>query len=93
MVESKYKKIFCELMETLLKWKAFTKPNITYTIYYGRSWRHDKMNVWAIISKYFLDSMVHYWCIEDDSDEFIWIETVIYWWIDRENPRCDIEIS
>lgn len=91
--ESKYKKMFCELMWEILTGKKFNKPNITYTIYYARGGKHDKMNVGSIISKYLLDSMVYYGCIIDDSDEYVWEERVLYGWIDKENPRCEIDIS
>lgn len=79
-------------MIPLLNGHIFNKPNIIYTIYYDRWWRHDKLNVWAIVSKYFLDSLVLAWCIEDDSDEYIGTETFIYWWVDKWNGRVEIDI-
>ena len=92
IVNNQCKKIYTELMKPYLIGHKFNKPNITYTIYYDRWWRHDKLNVWSIVSKYFLDTLVEAWCIEDDSDEYIWIETFIYWWVDKWKGRVEINI-
>lgn len=80
-------------MEEKLKWLKFKNPNLLYQFYYARNGKHDKSNFSSVISKYFLDSLVNYWCIEDDSDEFVGFEASAYWWIDKENPRCDIYIN
>lgn len=63
---------------------------LVYIFYYGRWWKHDKLNAWAIVSKYLLDAMVEYWCIIDDSDEYIWYELFSVGWVDKENPRCEV---
>lgn len=93
IVNNQVKQTYCELMAEQLEWQIFNKPNIQYKIFYGRAWRHDKMNVGAVISKYFLDSLVHYGCIEDDSDEFVGTETFLYGGVDKLNPRCEITLS
>lgn len=89
-VESSCKKKFCSHMQQQLQWKKFNKPILVYVFYYGRWGKHDKLNAWAIVSKYLLDAMVEYWCIVDDSDEYVWYELFSVWWIDRENPRCEV---
>lgn len=93
ILNNQLKQLYKDYMSDKLTGLKFNKPNLEYKIFYGRAWRHDKLNVWAVISKFFLDALVHYQCIEDDSDDYVWTETFIFWWIDRGNPRCEITIT
>lgn len=92
MVENACKKKYTEVMIDKVRWLVLNKPDITYTIYYWSRHKHDKMNVGSIISKYFLDTLVHAWCIPDDNDEFVGAETFISGGVDKLNPRCEITI-
>ena len=60
---------------------------------YKSSARHiDRSNILSIAEKFFCDSLVHYGCIPDDSDEYITRTTYETGGVDRINPRIEIEI-
>lgn len=92
-VEAQVKIAFTELMRDQLSGLKFEHPSFTWKMYYKDKRRHDKFNFVSIISKYFLDAMVHYGCIEDDSDEFIGTDLLLQPEIDKHNPRCEITIT
>jgi len=92
-VEAQVKIAFTELMRQQLTGKKFSHPSFTWKLYYKDKRRHDKLNFVSIISKYFLDAMVHYDCIVDDSDHFVGTDYILEPEIDKHNPRCEITIT
>jgi Holliday junction resolvase RusA-like endonuclease len=38
------------------------------------------------------DMLVKFWCIEDDNCEIIQELHIYFKWVDKENPRCEIDI-
>ena len=72
---------------------TFRKINLTYTLYPGTKRKTDVSNVCSIHDKFFCDAMVEKGIIQDD--DYTVIEKVTYQmgYVDKENPRVDIEIE
>lgn len=87
-----YKKI---MREQLVKVKKKPSPpvSITYTLYTGTNRVCDLGNVCCVIEKYFEDAMTEYGILDDDNYKFINNVKYIFGGIDKENPRCIIEIE
>ena len=92
--ESKVKKIYCEDMGQQLEGLRIKTPiEISYQVFKPSKRRLDKMNIVAIASKYFLDALVHYNCIEDDNDDFIKTETILPTVYHKNNARIEIIVK
>lgn len=85
-----YKK---QLYDQLKDIPKLNRIELTYKPYYGKAGRHDKSNVISVTQKYFLDALVEYWIIVDDTDEYVLNETMYPWEVDRVNPRVEIYIK
>jgi len=87
------KQQFKELVSPKLKGKKFDSPSIEYFLHFPDSRRRDKMNFVAVVSKFFLDTLVECGCVQDDNDSFIGRESAETLEKDKENPRCDIVLT
>ena len=87
-----YKKI---MREQLVDVKKLPKPpvKITYTLYPANNRLCDLGNVCCVIEKYFEDAITEYGVLEDDNYKFINNIEYIFGGIDKQNPRCIIEIE
>jgi len=91
-VNNQAKKIYAELMQPLMAGHGFKKIDLTFSLFKGSKRKIDRANVYSIIEKFFCDALVKNGCIEDDSDEFIINTYYFMTQIDKENPRCEIEV-
>lgn len=90
-LKNKVKKHYHELVtEKLWGHKFNSRIFIRYKIYIKRR-NTDFHNIRSIVEKFFLDWLTECWAIIDDSFDYVWgTETTVE--IDKENPRCEIEI-
>lgn len=74
------------------KLKKLKKIKIEYKIFY---WKNipDWMNIQWCISKFFLDTLVEEWYIDDDNINYVVSELWISWWKDIGNERVEIKIT
>lgn len=88
------KKTFCEAQKSILSTVKLKTPiEISFTLFRGSNRKIDKANVLSIVEKFFCDSLTHYQCIPDDSDEYIKSTHYHSGGLDRENPRVRILIK
>ncbi len=93
LVNNQVKHAFCEALRDVLSDLKFKDGlDITYTLFKGSKRRIDRANVLCIVEKFFCDAMTEYGCIPDDSDDYIKATHYLDGGLDKENPRCDIEI-
>jgi len=71
----------------------FQSIEVTYKIYHGSKRKFDLGNVMAVQSKFFLDALVHWGAIVDDTYEYVTKETVIFGGVDKDDPRVEITIK
>ena len=84
---------YCAEMAPQLKdIKLKTPITLSFTLHRKDRREGDRANVLSIVEKFFCDSLVHFGCIEDDSD--VYVESSHYYTgeIDKERPRVDVEI-
>lgn len=87
------KAIYCEQMKEQLIGVKFEKPiSIIFVLFKKDKRKIDRANVLSIVEKFFCDTLVHYGCIEDDNDDYIFSTEYFTGGIDRENPRVEISI-
>lgn len=84
-----YKEYIREQVESL---PVFKQVKVTYTLYPKTQRKCDVSNVCSIHSKYFLDALVEYGRLPDDTYEFVPEETYRFGSVDKNNPRVEIEI-
>lgn len=85
--------IYCEDMEKQLKGLVLKTPvRITYVLFKGSKRKTDRANILSVVDKFFCDALVHWGCIFDDEDKFIFSTHYYTGGIDSENPRCEITI-
>ena len=70
-----------------------TKIAVTYVVYAASRRKFDLMNVVSIHSKYFLDALVEFGVIPDDTYEYVIKESTAFGGIDPFNPRVEIFIE
>jgi len=93
-ISNQAKHQFCEDLRPQLEGKKFKTPiSITFTLYKASKRKTDRANILSIIEKFFCDAIVYYECIEDDNDDFISSTHYYSNGVDKENPRCEIEIK
>lgn len=70
-----------------------TPLNFIYTVYPGSNRKFDIANVCSIIDKFTCDALIEYGIIQDDSYKVI--NRVVYNFgkVDKENPRCELDID
>ena len=91
ILSNKYKILYKDIMKEQLQWLRFNrKIKIEYTLFWKK--KPDWMNIISVISKFFLDAMVDYWCITDDNVNIVIGESWKDWWLDKDNPRVEIKI-
>lgn len=66
---------------------------VKITLWNGSERRMDLSNICSIVDKFTMDYLVKIKVIEDDDCKNITNVNYIYGGIDRDNPRCDIEIK
>lgn len=102
-VNNMCKQEFKELMKPqLLDMKNAIKLNIINEIKYpihieyelivGSNRLTDIGNVCCVIEKYFEDALTFYGIIEDDNYKYISDVRFLFGGVDKDNPRCEIEI-
>jgi hypothetical protein len=73
------------------KLPQYGKPvEIYYTVYLRR--KGDIMNVASIVDKFFQDALTDLGKLVDDNCDHVKKVTVEFGGIDKENPRCDVEL-
>jgi len=88
------KDTFCEALQATLSGLKLKYPiELHYTLWKGSNRKSDRMNALAVLDKFFCDALTHYECLPDDSDDYILKHTFETGGIDKENPRCDVEIK
>jgi len=79
-------------MREQLEWNRYDWPiEIEYHLYWQRL--SDLDNRQWVVSKYFQDALVEYWCIEDDNFNVIKKNTYEVIEQDKSNPRFEITIK
>ena len=66
---------------------------IAYQVYYPDLRKRDKGNIYSIVQKFFLDSLVENGVLIDDNDSIIWDEIFKKPIIDKNNGRVEILIN
>ena len=69
--------------------EKYNKCFITYIFYYPDNRQRDLSNWIESIN----DMLVKYWTIPDDNWKIIIWFTAKTWWVDKENPRVEINIQ
>ena len=91
-VSNKMKEHYHELIKKQINWEKFEKIKPYYKLYIKNK-QTDWWNVIAIMEKFLLDWLVENWVIKNDTYDIV----VWHWWsdyfLDKENPRCEIEIK
>tara|TARA_R100000655_G_scaffold109410_1_gene163830 strand:+ start:247 stop:702 length:456 start_codon:yes stop_codon:yes gene_type:complete len=85
-----------DLVEMIEKWDdipRFDNPVDLEYVYYAKSNRRvDVSNPCSIIDKFTCDALVRVGILEDDSSKQIKSITYVYGGVDKDNPRCVLEI-
>lgn len=89
-MKKKYKEVMKEQIEKLkpLEWAV----EIIITYYNWTRRKSDLDNCCVVQSKFFQDALVELWKIKEDNYEYIKKITYIYWWYDKWNGRCEIDV-
>ena len=91
---NKTKITYKAILENQIKQMApATKIAVTYVVYADSRRKFDLMNVVSIHSKYFLDALVEFGKIPDDSFNHVIKESTAYGGVDKHNPRVEILIE
>lgn len=69
------------------------KCRVTYTIFYPNKRKFDIDNIGAIVAKFNNDALTELGILEDDNYEFIQEIVFKFGGIDKDNPRCDVELE
>lgn len=94
MVLNQAKHIYADIIKELVgdNIEHYDKCQLIFTYYHGNKGRIDKSNPLSIIEKFACDALTDLGFWEDDNSEII-PETIFRWGgIDKENPRCELEI-
>lgn len=90
LTSNRVKHHYHELVAEQLKDFKFTKIKLLYKVYAARNGT-DGHNIRAVIEKFFMDGLVEAGAIADDDISHVLGDTSEYY-IDKDNPRIDIEI-
>jgi|TARA_B110000285_G_C15114841_1_gene613440 hypothetical protein len=91
---SSAKKIYAENLVDRISYPMYEEPvRLTYTYFAKSKRRLDVSNPCSVIDKFTCDALVKAGVLEDDSFEHI--KEVVYKFggIDKERPRCELEIA
>lgn len=84
---------YCESMKKQLECiKLKTPISVKFTLHRKDKREGDRANVLSVVEKFFCDSLVHFGCVPDDSDNYIISSHYFTGEISKENPRVVIEI-
>lgn len=70
-----------------------SKCKVTYTIYYPNRRAFDIDNIGSVVCKFTNDALTEYGIIEDDNCNFITNIEFVFGGVDKDNPRCDVNIK
>jgi len=90
LANNKVKHHYHELVKDQIGKNKFSKIRLHYKVYAARNGT-DGHNIRAVIEKFFMDGLVDCGAIEDDDISHVLGDTSEYF-IDKENPRIEIEI-
>ena len=87
-----YKELIKEQIERLPKAALGRTFKLVYTYFHGNNRKVDVANPCSIIDKYFSDALTELEFWEDDNCDYL--KEVVYKWggVDKENPRCEVDI-
>ncbi len=87
------KKIYAENLVARISYPKYETPvSLTYTYYAKSKRRLDVSNPCSIIDKFTCDALVKAGVLEDDSSKQIKKVVYKYGGVDKDNPRCVLEI-
>lgn len=90
-VSNTVKHYYHELVTEAIGNKKFKKIRLEYDVYVARNGT-DGHNIRSVIEKFFLDGLVESGAIEDDNtQEYVMRDSTRYY-VDKENPRIEINI-
>jgi len=69
------------------------KCKVTYTIFYPNKRKFDIDNIGAVVSKFNNDALTELGILEDDNYSVITEIVFKFGGIDKDNPRCDVELE
>jgi hypothetical protein len=88
------KQAYTEALKLSLRGLKLKKGiDLRFVLYKPSNRKSDRSNVLSIVEKFFCDSLVHYKCIPDDSDEFIKSTHYETGGVDKSYPRVEIIIT
>jgi len=91
---SNAKKIYADNLFDRISYPTYKEPVVlTYTYYAKSKRRLDVSNPCSIIDKFTCDALVKAGVLEDDSSKQIQKVIYKYGGIDKDNPRCELEIA
>lgn len=93
LCKQEYKKIMASQMKNVKKInKKYYPIQIHYTVYPASNRRVDIGNICCVVEKYFEDALTFYGIIEDDNYDYISDVHFHIGHVDKDNPRCLIDI-
>jgi len=91
---SNAKKIYADNLVARISHPKYEEPVVLTYTYYAKSRRRlDVSNPCSIIDKFTCDALVKAGVLEDDSSKQIKKVIYKYGGIDKDNPRCELEIA
>lgn len=90
MLNNKVKKHYHDLVSEQSGGEKFDKIVVKFKIYAKRRGT-DGHNIRSIVEKYFLDGLVENGIIPDDNIDHV-LGTASVFYVDKDNPRCEIEL-
>lgn len=91
LVSNKVKDHYHKLVASQVGTRKFNKIKLNYKVYVARNGT-DGHNIRSVIEKFFLDGLVEMGAIKDDNtQDYVMGDTTSYY-LDKENPRIEIEI-
>lgn len=88
------KNAYKELIWSKIPDVKFTKPvSLTYTYYAKTKRKIDLANPCVIIDKFACDALVEKGVLIDDNNEYVWLVTYVWGGVDKDNPRCELEVK
>jgi len=81
------------MREEVMKLPVMKKVELTFTVYFKDRRGRDVNNYCSVIEKFTADCLVKAGKIPDDNFNYLQKTTFLFGGIDKENPRCEIEIA
>lgn len=92
-VANQVKVAYCEQLESALGGVRLRTPiSISFKLFKASNRKTDRSNVLSIHEKFFCDALVHYGCIKDDNDDYIFNTAYSSGGCDKNNPRVEIDV-